>query len=419
VKHLSQAFEISRADLLGNIAHREWRAEGGRKRREILLAGRTKFTESWGRDAAFAVPALLALGRHDVVRNTLEAFFDLQHADGRFPRRLSGMSNAERNVRVGLRKWFGVQLSVRRQIRAEFLTSGPRLLWYRGRPKDVNSLLLSATAAYHAASGDASFAAERRPAIERALHWLRGHEVAGLLRQHHFEDWEDHTMHSGHGLYTNVLYHQALRDVAGMAVLWSDEERGALRARAARVRTGLERFWLEEQGHFANFLDDAEGVAAGEQPFSVPGNMLALTTGLASREQRQRIVERLSAVVAEYGYVPICAPGYPLGMTPALRRLFVRHYLTGRLMLPWLQLLAARAVAEERPELARHLVSRVAEPLVRYGRSVEALYDGRTRLRYFFTAPEDHFTWGSAALHEAYAALESLEAIAAPAEAPS
>lgn len=408
---LARAIEISRRDLLGNIAAREWRSRDGLKRREIILAGRTKFTELWARDAAFAFTALLALGRADVVRHTLEAFYDLQHEDGRFPRRLSGMSNAKRNVRVGLRRWFGLKLSTRRQVRAEFLTSGPRLFWYRGRPKDVNSLLLIGMAAYHATGADPQFARDRRDAIRRALAYLERHAEGGLVRQHHFEDWEDHTAHSGFGLYTNVLWYQALRDLAAMDGVWDDGEAEELARRAETVRGRLAEFWSDEDGFFLDFLEGRHGTAL----FSVPGNMLALIAGVATPEQRRRVVAKLAEVVREYGYVPIQAPGYPMWMTPLLRRRFVKHYLTGRLMLPWLQLLAARAAAEVDPALARSLTAQVAEPLVRYGRSVEALYDGHTRLSYFFTAPEDHFSWGSAALHETCAVLQSLEADGVPA----
>jgi hypothetical protein len=114
-------------------------------------------------------------------------------------------------------------------------------------------------------------------------------------------------------------------------------------------------------------------------------------------------------VVAGCGYVPIATPGYPLRFTSPLRAPFVRHYLSGRLLLPWLQLLAARAAAPTHTNLARRLTLQVALPVIRYGRSLEALYEGRVPLRYLFTAQEHHFTWGSAALQETCEALALAE----------
>jgi hypothetical protein len=383
---------------------REWRGESGPQQAEVILAGRSKFPEVWARDAAFAVPALLRLGRHEVVRNTLEAFFDLQRPDGKLPRRLSGTSNLGRNLRAGLRNWFGIDLSTPTHLHPEFLTSGSRILWHRGHPKDVNPLLLGATAAYVSATGDVGFAAQRREKIAAALGYLRRVERAGLIWQHHYEDWEDHTAHTGHGLFTNVLHYQALRALAALEEPWSAGEREELASWAEAMREALQRLWLEEEGYFADFI----GGRARHIPFSVAGNMLAIEAGVAGPEQRPRVMDNLAAIVADYGYVPITAPGLPVSRTSLLRFPFVRHYLSGRLLLPWIQLLAARAVAPWRPELAFTLTHQVAEPMIGYRTCLEALHEGRTPLRFFFTTQEYSFSWGSAALIETCAVLEGL-----------
>lgn len=389
---VEQAYEIARSDLLGNIAPRTWQG----KTRPVILAGRTKFTEVWARDAAFAIPALLALGQREAVRNTLEAFYDHQLPDGQFPRRLSGMSNAMRNVRAIANQWLGIRARPGGRLRPEYLTAGPRLLWYRGRPKDVNALLLISTAQHHA--HDPSFAAGRKDQVLLALNYLNKHTVDGLVRQHHFEDWEDHTMHSGHILYTNVLYHDALQRVAAMKGMWSAATQDDLRARQLRTRERLGSFWNEEKGYFASAIRD------GKQDcrFSTAGNMLAITTGIATDDQRERILDNLGQAVDRHGYAPLHAPGYPLHMTPLLRLPFVWQYLAGDLMLPWVQSLAINAAKETRPELAQRLLERVAEQTVRHGRSVEALSKRKGLLYAITSPPEAHFTWGGAAVCSAF-----------------
>ena len=58
---------------------------------EILHAGYRNFRESWAHDFGFAAYGLLALERYDIVRQTLDAFFWYQTANGQLPVKLHSM----------------------------------------------------------------------------------------------------------------------------------------------------------------------------------------------------------------------------------------------------------------------------------------------------------------------------------------
>jgi hypothetical protein len=429
VETLETADAIALATLRRNVAVCEWRAAGGAgqlRRGQLILAGTCKFREAWARDCAFALDEHLRLGMFEAARDTLAAFYDGQRPDGLFPRKIGG-GNAARNLRMMISERFGWLQAARdeaapsadeppMQARHEHLTAGPRLLWRRGEPKDVNSLVLSMTTSYSRAV-EGSFADERREPIARALAYLERHCAQGergehgLLYQGAHECWADHNNHRGHGLYSNLLYLRALGDAAGLFDAWGDDREAArLRGRAAQVREGLEAFWDWERGHFVKLIDGPRR----DTRFSVPDNMLALEAGLATRAQRQAVVRKLEEVVRERGYVPIHAPGYPWWAVPAARLPFVREYVTGELLLPWIQLLAAGAVHPDHPALAEELLQDVARQMVRHG-AVEALDANFERLGHWYTSgAETGFTWTSGAFRAAY---RRIHAESRPAEA--
>lgn len=94
-------------------------------------------------------------------------------------------------------------------------------------------------------------------------------------------------------------------------------------------------------------------------------------------------------------------------MQSGLRRLFVWKYRDGRLLKPWLQVLAAKAAARERPELAARLLAQVARIFVEHG-CCEVLNGCKGKPhRFFLTRTEKRFTAAAALYLEAAAAVAS------------
>jgi len=133
--------------------------------------------------------------------------------------------------------------------------------------------------------------------------------------------------------------------------------------------------------------------------------MLALLAGLGDARQRHGILANLERLVDEHGYAPIVAPGYPATMQAGLRRVFVWKYRDGRLLKPWLQLLAASAVATERPRLAERLLLTVARIFVEHGCCEVMNGDTGRPHEFFVTRTEKRFTAAAALFLETAAAL--------------
>lgn len=403
---IGHATAIAERILLGNVAEREWRGA----RRPVLLTGGMKYLEVWGRDSAASMPALPAAHRQ-VWRNTLEAFLDHQRADGLFPRKVAGFGNAARNLR-SIVTHHGINLPVSPALAPEYRTVGYagrfRLLkWLAqeiffgtaGEPKDTNPLLLLSLAEY--ARYEPAFLARHEAAVHQGLAYIESHLRDGLIWQNDHEDWLDVYGRHGQVLYTNVLYYASLGALAKV-FRHRDRRRAADLLRQAReVRERLQGFWDEERGHFISHRDEQ-----GEhRQFATEGNMLAVLLGVADAHQRGAILDHLAKIVDGLGYVPIVTPSYPAHLQSGLRRLFVWRYRDGRLLKPWLQVLAAKAAARERPALAERLLAQVARIFVEHG-CCEVL-NGCTGKphKFFLTRTEKHFTAAAALYLEAAAAV--------------
>lgn len=403
---ITKAGVIAERILLENIAEREW----GGARRPVLLTGGMKYLELWGRDSAVVLSALPATHRQ-VWHDTLEAFLDHQRPDGLLPRRVAGFGNAQRNLR-SIVTHRGISLPVSSSLRPEYRTVGyagrSRLVkWVAkkiffgtaGEPKDTNPLILLSVARY--ARHDPTFLARHEAAVTNALAYLERHTREGLLWQNDHEDWLDVYGRSGHVFCTNALYFASLAALAH-AFRRRDRRMAADLARKARtVRERLQELWDPERAHFISHHDGREA----HRQFATDGNMLALLTGLADARQRTGILDNLERIVDEYGYVPIVAPSYPASSQAGLRRVFVWKYRDGKLLKPWLQILAAKAVAADRPQLAERLLLPVARIFVEHG-CCEVMNGNTGRPHEFFlTRTEKRFSVAAALYLEAAAAL--------------
>jgi hypothetical protein len=403
---IARARAIAERTLFGNIAERHW----GGARRLVLLTGGMKYLELWGRDSVAAMAALPAIHR-EVWRNTLEAFIDHQRPDGLFPRKVAAFGNAERNLRSIL-SHREISLPVSPTLTPEYRTVGyagrSRLgMWAAkqilfgsaGEPKDTNPLILLSIAEY--ARKDPAFLIRHEAPVRKALAYLDRHTREGLLWQSEHEDWLDVFGRQGHVLYTNVMYAACLTALARAFRVRDRRLAAELAVKARGVRGRLQEFWDDGRAHFISHRDET----GAHRQFATEGNVLAILTGLADARQRHGLLDNLERIVDEHGYVPIVTPSYPASMQSGMRRVFVWKYRDGRLLKPWLQLLAAKAAARDRPHLAARLLAQVARVFVDHG-CCEVMNGSTGKPHQFFlTRTEKRFTAAAALYLEAAAAI--------------
>lgn len=188
--------------------------------------------------------------------------------------------------------------------------STDRVSWAFGAEALLDSLHGAARAAFadttfRALSG--TIEADRLAAFDDADGLYRGEQS--------FLDWRDQTyapwviddlttIASSKALSTNVCHYKALDLAARLAGERGDKVlAGRYAAWAADLASAIDRgFWLEEKGLYAS-ITTPDSPARPVEKFDMLGLSLAILTGIAGREQAQRIL-------ATYPHVPFGVPVY-------------------------------------------------------------------------------------------------------------
>ena len=172
--------------------------------KEILHAGYRNFRECWARDFGFASYGLIAMDQFKVVKETLEAFFWHQAADGRLPVKLYSMGYVTRY----LHSLLGREQSTARMLRPKYISA-------HGAPSlDGQAILVIAALHYAKKANDSDFLLRYWESLGRAITWLQKYRRKSLLHQGAYADWADSVERRGAVLYTNVLYWKALTEMA-------------------------------------------------------------------------------------------------------------------------------------------------------------------------------------------------------------
>ncbi len=185
--------------------------------------------------------------------------------------------------------------------------------------------------AYFRATGDSAFLKRYDPAVKKILGWYEYQDVdqTGLVTMTEGSDWQDLFATRGKGLTVNILHYLALKKAAGMARSRGEEERaGRYRERAGELKRRINRhFWykgdpnsllvhLEPSMSTESF--SREGLDSLGRKHAVPekrilldefyylpyltfrgfgewfdslGNLLAILSGVAGREQSEKILD--------------------------------------------------------------------------------------------------------------------------------
>lgn len=258
---------------------------------------------------------------------------------------------------------------------------------------DGNPWFAIGCALYAEASGDAAWFARQTPTIIRALDWCESRDVqhCGLMESGECADWADLMSHHGRVLFPNVLCAHALAVTAERLHTAGHPEADRLRQRSQRVREAIRlHFWVtpfgqpvQDDSHhrtrqLANitlrarryFLPWIGTFDVGDR-LDVPGNLLAILSGVADAAQARAILDYIDAVGLNRPYpvqvyYPVIRPGDPDwrdyyriwdANTP-------HHYHNGGIW-PWVGglYIAALVRAGRRDEAARHL-ERLAEAVM-------------------------------------------------------
>lgn len=269
-----EAYRIACDNLVGGLEKRS--LENG-VTRTILCAGVRNFREPWARDTGFALFGLMELGAFTESREAIEIFLLTQHPSGQLPVKIHSTSIMNRFMHSMLNR----EQPIDQPLRPKYITA------HNTVSLDGNALLVIAALNYANRMGDNAFILEHWNALDRAMNWLEVHraEDSPLLKQGAFTDWADSISRSGKILYTNVIYWKALQEMGLAAkVLDQDEDASRYLKKAAELsRTINEEFWRDDLGYYvtSRFFEN----------LSSSGNLLAISWGLATDEQANRILD--------------------------------------------------------------------------------------------------------------------------------
>lgn len=375
------ALFITSENLRAGIQTRRLRSE---QYKEILHAGYRNFRESWARDFGFASYGLLALGLYDTVKQTLEAFFWHQTSQGRLPVKLHSLDFVTRYFHSLL----GREQSTEGVLKPKY-SSG------HGAPSlDGQAMLMISAINYAREAKNLEFLKSYWPMLVTAMRWLESHKhepEEDLLYQQSFADWADSVARRGYVHYTNVVYWQALSEMAQAAAkLDMLAHSDAYRQKAERTASAIQRrFWSEELGYFIT--------SETLHQLSSDGNLLAIAWGLAAPEQAQTILRAIELAGMAVP-VPTRVTSYPYP-----RELIAIENVLGGMPhyhseAAWIWLGAWHALAEARCgdlAKAKELLSRISAVIVRdkqvhevYGRNGEPMAS-----RWY--KPEAPLTWNA------------------------
>lgn len=173
---------------------------------------------------------------------------------------------------------------------------------------DTTPLFLIGLGLFQRASGEQDFLSQ---AAQRAIEWLRyqSPDDSGLIAQQPTSDWRDEQWVPGYGLYVNALSYAAFR-------LFGQHER----AEAIRIlinRPVLQTGYRPSGVHEGLSIPGQPGYALWSYKvhydvrFDLPGNCLAVLTGIMSPARSQRLAHWIEAkciILQETGQLGISLP---------------------------------------------------------------------------------------------------------------
>jgi len=248
--------------------------------KRVLCAGHRNFREPWARDLSFALFGLMEIGEAETARESLDVFLHFQKPSGQFPVKCYSTGIADRYVH----SLFQRRQPTHMPLKPKYI-SGHHTI-----SLDGNGLLVIASFNYASYAGDLEFVRQHWHALQRAVLWMEEQacDETHLLYQDAYSDWADSLARTGHVIYTNLIYWKALNELADFSAKL-DEKTDAeyWQAKADTTKAAIqERFWHDDLGYFAT--------SEAFKNLSSSGNLLAISWGLATKTQADRILDAMS-----------------------------------------------------------------------------------------------------------------------------
>lgn len=379
------SLRVARAALETNIVP----AKAG----PLLVCGPGHFHSFWVRDFCFSVPALLLLGKYELVKEHLDRCLDHIREDGLMPR---GFDVIDPKVRVALGV-FGLRASkiwpyASKDLKPEF--NGE----HNTPAVDSNILVLECCLLYERKTGDKFFSRERFKKMGQAFEGLLRLRRGQLLYQPGFSDWQDSAKREGHTFYLNILFYRLVRTLQELGFDWSlSIDRKAL------LETLWQEFYSKEDGLFVNSISETD-----TRRFSLE-SLLWCIEGDFFKDYvaRAELWKNLKAS-------PLCSPlascpvwpQYPSSeISWTTKFVGLRHY-HDKFHWSWLmgESLKVCCVMGDKPEADR-LFTEIERLTAKYG-TVHEIYEfkngtaGLVPVRRPLYMSENPFSWGSAKLIE-------------------
>jgi glycogen debranching enzyme len=382
---IDQAIELARTTLRGNL-HRA-SVPGFAEEHEMLLAGGGKFDALWTRDACFGGLGLVRIGLAGALEPSLRVLLQNQAPDGRVPRRI-GRGSVEW---VALRYSLGLGRSrptrfdeTDRSTRGGFAASA-------SAAPDASLLVLWLASEVVEASSNPGFAEWAWPRLELAHGWVRRQVHDGLLVQRPRSDWKDTVDRGTRTTYNQALFFQALHSFARTARRMGRMEiaEGAEKLAREVARAVSASLWDETRGHLAE--------SETRPGFSPDGNLLAVYTGLVSREQSTRIFAHCDRLLARRTLLPAAEDPFGPAAVPRVMKIAGMSGYHSTCSWPWQESLLALAACRmgDESRAKRHLET-VASLAVKDGGFFEIYEDEPpVPLRRLFYKSEPRFTWSA------------------------
>lgn len=345
-------------------------------RGEGILASYVNFTDFWARDTFWACLGLIKSGEDiDKVKNSLELFLKYQKKDGKIPRKICLDYN-------GL-KYLGIK--IKRKKPRPIYTSPIKTFF----SMDDNLLMIITFSEYVKKTKNKKFAEKYFSQIEKALEFYQKNNLVRnkLLYEIGLSNWMDTIFKKGFVLYTNCLWHRAVKEFEEITVEFNFSSDCLIPKSEEILRQMQKVFWIEKERFFS---DSVSKKGKQQKYFDLAGNVLGMLFEIADKEQTESILEKIETIESKENiFHPTVSPRYPFWKINPLTFIFgIQNYQNGNCW-SWIEILLAIAkIKNNKPEDAKEILENISEVILKNGHIHETYFlDGQ---------PFDHLLWKSA-----------------------
>ena len=330
----------------------------------------------WSWDSFFAGLGATRIGDSDEVRRNLDLYFSLQREDGAIPKRIAN-------------PWYWTKY-IGFPIREDDNSRRPTFSnsYFTAESLAQNPTFVIAVHDYVTKTNDQAYFKKHKKDLERLFEYLAKHrDEHGLLKEGLGGGWAESVLKRGAIAFTNMCYARSLQCMTELT-----GEAHWLEHYQVVTEEINRRLWSDEDGgYYSDWYDSHR-----HHHFATDGNLLAIWWDIASRDQAEKILDKITELDLESD-VPIKLAYDPY----AFWRIFIFNRLGGmknyHVGFSWTWLGCADVMARlklGRTEEAQFMLKRIAKVIVRDG-TVHETYDKGKAVQTMFYKSENPWAWGA------------------------